>query len=205
MVIILFLGIVAITILVIKLNLKSIFLDKKKNNKKKVTFDLNKNEIKLIPPRYEKHEILPILEKPSIINDNVNFGKYRYGDKIIENSNFFNSKHQNFISIQKKFNENLENKNDELFEDMFKNQKGYWERQVIDDFVNREYSNKQVDDFNNFKKTNNLGKDISNVFDQMTGVYEKNGTFFGENKVFNDDFNVMNNMDDKLYGFDIEC
>ena len=202
MLIILFLGIVAITILVIKLNLKNIFPIQ---NKKKVTFDLNKNEIKLIPPRSQKYETLPILEKTSLVNDKVNFGNYRYGDKIIDNSNFFNSKHKNYKSIQNEFNQNLENKDDELIEDMFKNQKGYWESQIIDDYVEREYSNKQVDNFNNFKNNNHLGENISHVFDQLTGVHEKNGTFFEEKQLLHDDFNVFNNIDNNLYGFDNEC
>ena len=193
MLIILFLGIVAITILITKLDLKNIFSCNKKSNIKKVTFDLNKNEIKLIPALTHKYEKIPFEEKPSLVNDKVNFGNYIYGDQIIENSNFFNSKHENYNSIQKDFNENLENKNDDLIEDLFKNQKGYWESQVIDDYVNREYSNKQVDNFNNFRNNNHLGENISDVFDQLTGVHEKNGTFFGDKQLLHHDINVMNN------------
>ena len=77
---------------------------------------------------------------------------------------------------------------------MFKNQKGYWESQVIDDYVEREYSNKQVDNFNNFKNNDHFGENISHVFDQLTGVHEKNGTFFGEKQLLHDDVNVFNNV-----------
>lgn len=202
MLIILFLGIVAMTILIIKLDLKNIFSCYKKSNLKKVTFDLNKNEIKLIPPITYKYEKIPIEEKSSLVNDKVNFGNNMYGDKIIKNSNFFNSKHQNYNSIQKDFNENLENKNDDLIEDLFKNQKGYWESQVIDDYVNREYSNRQIDNFNSFKNNDHLGENISHVFDQLTGVHEKNGTFFGDKQLFHHDSNIMNNMNDNLYDYD---
>ena len=201
MLVILFLGIVTIIIIIIKLDLKK----RKILKNKKVKFNLSKNEIMLIPPRSEKHEIIPSKEKSSLIKDKVNFGNYMYGEKIIKNSDFFNSKHEQVNSIQNEFNNNLENKKDDILEDMFKNQKGYWESQVIDDYVYREYSNKQVDNFNNFRKNDHLGENISHVYDQLTNVHEKNGTFFGETNILNDDKTVMHNINDRLYGYDYGC
>jgi hypothetical protein len=229
MLVILFVTIVTVTILAINLDLKSLFPSDipKTNNEvsslkkeKRVTFNLNKNQIKLIPSRNKKnhnyqvventyidYNDIPVIQKPSIVKDKVSFGNVIYGNGIIDNSNFFNSNHQDVPNIQQEFVDKLNKnqQNEELNEDLFKNQKGYWESQVIDDYTNREYSNIQIDNYNKFRNNNHVGEDISHVYDQLTGVHEKNGTFFGESTLRHDDNSVMGKMDDKLFGYDHGC
>ena len=229
MLVILFVTIVTVTILAINLDLKSLLssdiTDTKNevssiNKEKRVTFNLNKNKVKLISPRNKKntnyqaventyidYKDIPIIQKPSIVKDKVSFGNQMYGNGIIDNSNFFNSNHQDVPNIQKEFVDKLNKiqQNDELDEDLFKNQKGYWESQVIDDYTNREYSNIQIDNYNKFRINNHVGEDISHVYDQLTGVHEKNGTFFGESTLRHDDNSAMGKMNDKLFGYDHGC
>ena len=229
MLVILFVTIVTVTILAINLDLKSLFPSDitKTNNEvsslkkeKRVTFNLNKNQVKLISPRNKKnpnyqaventyidYNNIPVIQKPSIVKDNVSFGNVMYGSGLIDNSNFFNSNHQDVPNVQQEFVNKLNKiqQNDKLNEDLFKNQKGYWESQVIDDYTNREYSNTQIDNYNKFRNNNHVGEDISHVYDQLTGVHEKNGTFFGESTLRHDDNSVMGKMNDKLFGYDHGC
>ena len=88
---------------------------------------------------------------------------------------------------------------------MFKNQKGYWQSQTIDDYTERTYDNIQVANFNKFRDNNHVGENISSVYDTLTGVQEKNGSIFGESQLKNDDNSVMGNMADNLYGYDYGC
>ncbi len=237
MLVILFITIVTVTLLIINLDLGSYInsnsnsnskndnkkIIKKINEKsKRVTFNLNNNKIKIISPRnkrlinYENIENnfinpddIPVLNKPSIIKDKVNFGNNDiYGKGIIKNSNFFNSNHDDVPNPQREFVDKLisfEETTNLNEQDLFKNQKGYWESQVIDDYTNRTYDNIQVDNFNKFRENNHVGDNISNVFDELTGVPEKNGRFFGESELRHDDSSVMGKMDDKLYGYDHGC
>ena len=229
MLVILFVTIVTVTILAINLDLKSLIYSDTTNtkneiispkNEKKVTFNLNKNQVKLISPRNKKntnyqvventyidYNDIPVIQKPSIVKDKVSFGNEMYGSGLINNSNFFNSNHQDVPNVQQEFIEKLNKiqQNDDLNEDLFKNQKGYWESQVIDDYTNREYSNIQIENYNKFRNNNHVGEDISHVYDQLTGVHEKNGTFFGESTLRHDDNSVMGKMDDKLFGYDHGC
>jgi len=230
MLVILFITIVTITVLAVNLDLSNIFSAKPNNTNtkkmnhekksKKVTFNLNKNKVKLISPRNKKnpnyqaventyidYNDIPVIQKPSIVKDKVSFGNEMYGSGLIDNSNFFNSNHKDVPNVQQEFVEKLNKiqQNDEVNEDLFKNQKGYWESQVIDDYTNREYSNIQIDNYNKFRNNNHVGEDISHVYDQLTGVHEKNGTFFGESTLRHDDNSVMGKMDDKLFGYDHGC
>ena len=229
MLVILFVTIVTVTILAINLDLKYLFSSDTTNTKnevispkkeRRVTFNLNKNKVKLISPRNKKnpnyqaventyidYNDIPVIQKPSIVKDKVSFGNEIYGSGLINNSNFFNSNHQDVPNVQHEFVEKLNKiqQNDGLNEDLFKNQKGYWESQVIDDYTNREYSNIQIENYNKFRNNNHVGEDISHVYDQLTGVHEKNGTFFGESTLRHDDNSVMGRMDDKLFGYDHGC
>lgn len=232
MLVILFFTLVTVTVLAINLDLKSLFtpsiksnniknLQNEKSKEKRVTFNLNENKVKLISPRNKKntnyqtientyinYDNIPVIHKPSIVKDKVSFGNTMYGTPLIKNSNFFNSNHEDlsspqldFVNKLNKFNEEKENLN----EDLFKNQKGYWQSQVIDDYTHRDYSNIQIDNYNKFRTNNHVGEDISHVYDQLTGVHEKNGTFFGESTLRHDDNSVLGNMDDKLFGYDHGC
>ena len=230
MLVILFVTIVTVTILAINLDLKNLFSSEIPNTKneakttkkeRRVTFNLDENKVKLISPRNKKNQSyqkventyldyndIPVIQKPSIVKDKVSFGNELYGSGIINNSNFFNSNHQDVPNVQQDFLNKLntlQENDDKLNEDLFKNQKGYWESQVIDDYTNREYSNIQVDNYNKFRNNNHLGEDISHVYDQLTGVHEKNGTFFGESTLRHDDNSVLGSMDDKLFGYDHGC
>ena len=224
----LFITIVILAVLAINLDLSNLFSAKSNNTKKmnykkkskKVIFNLDKNQVKLISPRNKKipnyqsvqntyidYNDIPIIQKPSIVKDEVSFGNEMYGSELINNSNFFNSNHLNVPNVQQEFVEKLNKiqQNDGLNENLFKNQKGYWESQVIDDYTNREYSNIQIENYNKFRINNHVGEDISHVYDQLTGAHKKNETFFGESTLRHDDNSVMGNMDDKLFGYDHGC
>ena len=208
--IILLITIFLITILIINITNFKVNNKKLKICDKKVSFNLNNNQVKLISPRKINNNNNILIKKfdvneiknNNLIKENNNI----YGNKIINNSNFFNSEHkipninsqQEFVDKLNKFQEN------NLNEDWFKNQKPYWKNLNIENFTNREYSNTQVDNFNKFKNTNYIGKNISNIYDKLTDV-DKNGTFFNKSNLKHDDKSVANNFDNEIYGKNFEC
>ena len=127
MLVILFITIVTITVLAVNLDLTNIFSAKPKNTntknktiaskkERRVTFNLDANKVKLISPRNKKnpsyqtientyidYNDIPIIQKPSIVKDKVSFGNQMYGSGLIDNSNFFNSNHQDVPNVQNEF------------------------------------------------------------------------------------------------------
>lgn len=165
-----------------KMNNKSLDLEKvikskkcnKHHNKKKVKFNLDKNEIYLINPYYNK----------SMVKDKVKFGKKHYGKKILKNSNFFKLDKHIIKNSQEELVKRLKNNNDN---NLFENQKGYWEKQTIDDYTLREYDNYTVKKFNEFKDdSQESGESISEVYDKLT-----NSSINTFSRVFSDSLNEM--------------
>ena len=193
----------------------------KTSNSKRVTFNLDKNKIKLISPRNKKKSVnveiknnyinpdeIPVVNTKSIVEDNVEFGEEIYGNGIMKNSNFFNSNHEDVPNPQREFVDkliNFQNNINQNDDDIFKNQKGYWQSQTIDDYTERTYDNNQVANFNSFRENNHVGESVASVYDSLTGVQEKNGSVFGDSKLRHDDNSVMGSMPDHLYGFDHGC
>jgi hypothetical protein len=137
--------------------------DSKFKSVKKVRFDLSKNDIIIIPK-----------------NEKSCFDK---------NNNKQNIKNNKLIDTQteyvRKLDENKK-KNDEI-KNIFKNQKPYWESLEID--LNRSYNNYQVNNFNNIRNENIKGKEISEVYNNLTYSGEVN-----RSNLLHQDSNVINNM-----------
>ena len=138
----------------------------KDNNKfksvKKVRFNLDKNDIILIP--------------------NNNEHKYDIHKKIKC------EKENGFIDFQKDYVKKLcddKEKTDEI-KNIFKNQKPYWESLEID--LNRSYDNYQVNKFNNIRNENLSGKEIYNVYNNLTYSSGKNKS----NLLHNDSYINLN-------------
>lgn len=185
-------------------------LIKKNDSKicKKVSFDLDKNMIKLISPNNKKNLEVKYKEykssnNTSIVNDKVEFNNDISGTQILENSNFFESKDHLIKDPQGEFVKKLNMPKDD---NIFNNQKGYWESQNIDEFINRSYSNDQIDEFNKLRESNIVGQNISTVYDNLSGVKEREfANNFGESLLRHDDNTIMGNMDSSLYGYSTNC
>ena len=143
--------------------------DTKFKSVKKVRFDLDKNNVVIIP-RINK----------------TKFDKSRYGQDIIKNEKVVLT--NDVANIQKDYVKKLEEeklKTDE-FNNIFKDQKPYWDSLEID--LNRSYDNYQVNNFNNIKNDNIRGKEISDVYNDLTysaGVLESNLMHY-DSEVMND-------------------
>ena len=186
---------------------------------KKVRFNLDENTIKLISPNNKKIKMdtqnqynefinknkdIASTNNISMVNDTVEFNNTTYGNKIMDNSNFFKSTDHVIknpqVEFVKKINNNTEDNN------IFQNQKGYWESQTIDDFVNRTYDNNQVANFNSFRQENSTGKNISSVYDKLSEVDNRDlANTFGDSVLRHDDNSIMGNMDNTLYGYSSDC
>lgn len=121
--------------------------NKFKSVKKKVRFDLNKNDI-IIIPRNSKSEF-----------DNNNYSKIK--NKKIDYKYEYPNLQKEYV---KKLEENKQKTDD--MKNIFKNQKPYWDSLEID--LNRSYDNYQVNNFNNIRNENIKGKNISDVFNDLT-------------------------------------
>ena len=183
---------------------------------KKVRFNLDKNTIKLISPirkkntdynnyinnnsKYESDDNI------SIINDEVKFDNTKSINKIMNNSDFFNSTHHMIENPQVEYVKKLHKQNTETNDDIFQNQKGYWESQTIDDFTDRTYDNNQVAKFNEFRTNNNVGDNIASVYDNLSEVNNRDSAnVFGESVLRHDDNSIMGNMSNTIYGSSSNC
>ena len=123
-------------------------------NKKRVTFNLDNNQI------YEIKKI-----DKNIDPKNKNFV---YGDQIIDKNKIVNydikSDHPQQILLNR-----LNLKKDEVLENT-KDIYSYWENLNRGNFIDRQYLNVQVNDFNKFKSNddNYNNKEISKVYDELT-------------------------------------
>ncbi len=185
---------------------------------KTVRFNLNNNTIKLISPNNRKSKLqdqyknyinnnsdIKSVNNISIVKDKVEFGDSTYGNKIMDNSNFFNSTDHMIKNPQVEFVKKLNNQDVED-NDMFKNQKGYWENQTIDDFTHRTYDNNQVAKFNDFREQNNLGKNIASTYDNLSEVNNRDlANTFGESILRHDDNTILGNMSNTMYGYSSDC
>ena len=190
-----------------------------KNSCKKVRFNLDKNTIKLISPNNKKmkqqnqynnyiknNQNIQSENNTTMIEDKVEFNNTSYGNKIMDNSNFFNSTSHVLTNPQVEFVKKLNQQTEQNDNDIFKNQKGYWESQTIDDFVNRTYDNNQVANFNKFREENVTGETIAKTFDNLSEVNNRDlANTFGDSVLRHDDNSIMGNMDSKIYGYSTNC
>lgn len=143
--------------------------DTKFKSVKKVRFDLDKNDV-IIIPRVGK----------------TRFDKSRYGQDIIKAEKVVLT--NDVANIQNEYVKKLEEakrKTDE-FNNIFRDQKPYWDSLEID--LNRSYDNYQVNNFNNIRNECIRGKEISDVYNDLTysaGVSESNLLHY-DNEVMND-------------------
>ena len=186
---------------------------------KKVRFNLDKNTIKLISPNNKKkklqnqltkfittHKDIESTNNISMVKDAVEFNNSTYGTKIMDNSNFFNSTDHSLTNPQVEFVKKLNKDSIQNNDDIFKNQKGYWESQTIDDFVHRTYDNNQVANFNKFREQNSVGQNIATTFDKLSEVENRDlANTFGDSVLRHDDNTIMGNMDNTIYGYSTDC
>ena len=139
-----------------------------KSVKKKVRFNLEKNDIIIIPSNYKS-----------------NYDKNSY-DKIKTKKIDNNYEYPNFQKeYVRKLDENKQNSDD--MKNIFKNQKPYWDSLEID--LNRSYDNYQVNNFNNIRNDNIKGKEISDVFNDLTYSTEIN-----QSNLLHHDLDVINDV-----------
>ena len=142
--------------------------NKFKSVKKKVRFNLDKNDIIIIPSNYKSDY------------DRNNYGEIK--TKKIDNDN-------EYLNFQKEYVRKLEknrHKSDDM-KNIFKNQKPYWDSLEID--LNRSYDNYQVNNFNNIRNDNIKGKEISDVFNELTYSTEIN-----QSNLIHQDSDVINDV-----------
>ena len=142
--------------------------NKFKSVKKKVRFNLDKNDIIIIPSNYKSDY------------DRNNYGEIK--TKKIDNDN-------KYLNFQKEYVRKLEknrHKSDDM-KNIFKNQKPYWDSLEID--LNRSYDNYQVNNFNNIRNDNIKGKEISDVFNELTYSTEIN-----QSNLIHQDSDVINDV-----------
>ena len=194
--------------------------------KKKVRFDLNNNKIYNLNTfsNYKKEkidEIKPITTK-SIVNKKPEFESHIYGNQIMRNSSFFIDKHI-IPDFQNEFVEQLE-KEEKINNDIFANQKPYWKSLDISDYTFRTFDNENVQKINQFKNDDTKSEKISNVYNYLTGSFERDlaNNFSKEfsahqsskddniNQIYskplrhNDNY-IFNNFNDKYYGYQNNC
>lgn len=77
----------------------------------------------------------------------------------------------------------------------------YWNNLNIGDFIDRDYINIQVNEFNKFNSNNNLysNKEISKVYDELTNGISNHQT------IMNDDDSIINDNTKYTDGFSINC
>jgi len=186
---------------------------------KKVRFNLDKNTIKLISPNNKKKKLQNQLKKfitinrdikssnnVSMVKDTVEFNNSTHGNKIMDNSNFFNTTDHILTNPQVEFVKKINNDPTQNNDNIFKNQKGYWESQTIDDFVHRTYDNNQVANFNKFREQKLTGQNIATVFDKLSEVENRDlANTFGDSVLRHDDNSIMSNMDNTVYGYSTDC
>ena len=144
--------------------------DNKFKSVKKVRFDLDKNDVIIIPR----------VCKPR-------FDKSRYGQDIIKPEKVLLT--NDVANIQNDYINKLEEgkrKTDE-FNNIFRDQKPYWDSLEID--LNRSYDNYQVNNFNNIRNDNIKGKEISDVFNELTYSTEIN-----QSNLIHQDSDVINDV-----------
>jgi hypothetical protein len=91
--------------------------------------------------------------------------------------------------------------NDKLYkDDIFIDQKSYWDNLNIGDFTERDYLNKQTNDFNIFKKNNSFQNiEISKLYDKLT-----NG-ITNPTPLIHDDESINNSQTHNINGYSVEC
>ena len=142
--------------------------NKFKSVKKKVRFDLDKNDI-IIIPRNSKSEL-----------DKNNFSEIK--TKKIDNKQEYPNFQKEYV---RKLDENRQKSDD--IKNIFKNQKPYWESLEID--LNRSYDNYQVNNFNNIRNENIKGKEIFNVYNDLTY-----STGLNNSNLLHNDLDVINEV-----------
>ena len=143
--------------------------NKFKSVKKKVRFDLDKNNI-IIIPRSSKSE-----------SDKNNYSEIKTKKKIDNSYEYLNFQKE----YVRKLDENRQKSDD--MKNIFKNQKPYWESLEID--LNRSYDNYQVNNFNNIRNENIRGKNISDVFNNLTYSTE-----ISNSNLLHHDLDVLNKV-----------
>jgi len=194
---------------------------------KKVRFNLNKNKVYNLEgfncgSQKPEVKLKPVTYK-SVVNKEPIFDEKIYGNNIIKDTSFFVDKHT-IPNYQEEFVNELGKYNKNLHEDIFSNQKGYWEGLDISDYTFRTYDNENVSKMNEFRNNNVKSDKISDVYNYLTGSNERdlannfsdnfNGfNSYDENTInqvyskplSHSDDEIFGKLEDKYYGFQDNC
>lgn len=200
---------------------------KDKINKKKVTFNLNKNKVYNLEgfncgSQKPEEKLKPITNK-SIVNKEPIFDDDVYGNNILKDSSFFIDKHT-IPNYQDEFNKELGKYNKNIHENIFTNQKPYWEALNISDYTFRTYENDNINKINDFRNNQVKSENIGDIYNYLTGSNERDLTnnfsdsFNGLSSVDENTINqiyskplshsdneIFNKFEDKYYGFQNNC
>lgn len=169
---------------------------KRLNNKKKVTFNLYKNNVFEFdePIISNINETKTVRGEKKNNNDETSYDKKlidetTYGNKLIDEKSNFNIKNIKIENpqdtlvkrLQKKSNE----KNEINKENEFQNDDSYWNSLNLGNFTERDFLNKQVNEFNNFKSNGvESNVEIGKLYDELTnGKTNPLPTIFEDNDI----------------------
>lgn len=123
-----------------------------------------------------------------------NLDQNSYSNKILDiskNKEIVNPQIKLINQLNKKEKENEKNKE----------YNSYWDNLNIGDFIDRDYINIQVNEFNKFNSDNNLysNKEISKVYDQLTNGISNHQAFMSH------DESIINDNTKYIDGFSMNC
>ncbi len=177
-----------------------------KSLRKIVTFNLDNNsEYEITNEHNEdpKHEKNVYGEK--ILNNNSPFSINNNKEIINPQEKLINrlNNTQSSTEIQKSLNVNSDFEsfqNDTKKDDIFIDQKAYWNSLNIGDYTERKYLNTQVNDFNIFKRNSSQPNiEISKVYDDLTnGITDPTPLLHNDESILNSDDHIIN-------GYSSEC
>lgn len=168
------------------------------NSKKKkvVSFDLNKNTIYEISNEFnEDPKHIKNVYGEKVLNNNSKYSINNIKKVTNPQDELINRLNNNTNDLIENFNNNNTKKN------IFIDQKSYWNSLNIGNFTERDYLNKQTNDFNIFKNNNNSfqNKEISKIYDNLTI-----GTTNLSSPLMHDDNSIMSSQYN-INGFSKNC
>ena len=162
------------------------------NDRIKIKNKSLKFPIKSILKNDNLYKLLP--NKNEEIKKKENLDQISYSNKILDIS-----KNKEIVNPQIKLINQLNKKENE------KNKKyeynSYWDNLNIGNFIDRDYINIQVNEFNKFNSDNNLysNKEISKVYDQLTNGISNHQAFMSH------DESIINDETKYIDGFSMNC
>ena len=156
---------------------------------KKVTFNLKKNTIHKINEKLN--------DGKKILNNNKEFSINNINQIVNPQDDLINR-----LNKKKSINTIIgtNNVSNDIIDDIFIDQKSYWDSLNIGDFTERDYLNKQTNDFNIFKNNTSFENiEISKLYDDLTNGKTNAGL------LIHDDESIKNSDFHNINGYSSEC